>query len=271
MSVRNWVEAGLFGAVALVIHALAFATHPKSGGGEEAAGAGGDTLLTLQAASAAVARMVARYDAPLAPGIDLAEPLPAPKIEVPQIKLPPLVDLPGLPEIAPPKTKPEPEHESEPEVKPPPQPKPPKPKPRQANKPAPKAQTTMRNTAAQRARGQGGGANAGAQGAARIATVSPSRTRSLMAQWGAQIRSRIEVHKRYPGSAGRAHDEIVMVRLQITRTGQLLGVSIVRSSGQAVFDQAALQAVRAAGRFPQAPRELSDPSYLFSLPIRFSR
>lgn len=63
----------------------------------------------------------------------------------------------------------------------------------------------------------------------------------------------------------------VLVDLTVARNGQLLNSRIVRSSGNATLDQAALAAVRSAGRFPAAPKKLRLTQMSFTLPIQFVR
>ena len=63
----------------------------------------------------------------------------------------------------------------------------------------------------------------------------------------------------------------VTVRLTVTRAGALASLSIAASSGNAVLDEAAIKAVRNAGRFPAAPKGLPQDSYSFTLPMRFER
>lgn len=122
---------------------------------------------------------------------------------------------------------------------------------------------------AQRASGSGGAAQAGTGGRAETATLSTGKRRSLMASWGAGIRTRIERRKQQPrGLRGGGR---VVLDLQVGRTGELRAVAIRQSSGDADLDAAALRAVRRAGRFPAAPEGLTDPVYRFSLPIRFNR
>lgn len=121
---------------------------------------------------------------------------------------------------------------------------------------------------AQRAAGSGGGAAAGASGGASEATLSPSQRQSAMARWGAQIRSRVERRKTYPRAARRASGTAV-VSIRVTPAGQLAGVGLARSSGNSALDQAALQAVQRAGRFPKAPAGITG-TQTFSLPLVFS-
>ena len=88
--------------------------------------------------------------------------------------------------------------------------------------------------------------------------------------WGGAIRARIERNKRYPRSAGGASG-VATVQLTITRSGQLAALSLQGSSGNPLLDQAALEAVRAVGRFPAAPAAITAPSMNFNLRINFSR
>lgn len=49
----------------------------------------------------------------------------------------------------------------------------------------------------------------------------------------------------------------VLLRIQMLRTGEIVNVAILRSSGNAEFDQSAVNAVRRVGSFP-VPREMSE-------------
>lgn len=96
------------------------------------------------------------------------------------------------------------------------------------------------------------------------ATVSAAQIQSAMAQWGGQIQSRIASRRPSVNGTGRA-----TVQLRVGRNGQLQGLGLARSSGNPAVDQAALDAVRRAGRFPRAPAALTDAAYTFSLPVTF--
>jgi protein TonB len=116
------------------------------------------------------------------------------------------------------------------------------------------------------AAGQGGSAT---QGAAQTVTAAPTalsaaQRQNLMAQWGGQIMARIERARPRVNGSGQ-----VLLSLQVARGGQLAGLSVARSSGDPALDEAALSAVRRAGRFPAAPDGLTEAAYAFSLPIRF--
>jgi protein TonB len=142
----------------------------------------------------------------------------------------------------------------------------PKPQPKPAKRTAPKAARASQATPKQQAKGAGSGTAAGQQGKAKAATLSAGQTRAAMAAWGAQIRAQIERAKTPPAGAGAGR---VVVTLRVSRSGQLLSVSLARSSGKATLDRAALQAVRRAGRFAPAPKGLDAQSYAFDLPMAF--
>ena len=134
--------------------------------------------------------------------------------------------------------------------------------------PAKRAQSASAAAQAQKAAGRGGAQRAGTGGKAQTDALGPGQRQSLIAQWGAQIIDRIERTKRTPRrlrGGGR-----VVLRLQVSRAGGLLSVSVGQSSGNAELDAAAISAVRRAGGFPPAPKGLTKPAYSFSLPVRFN-
>jgi len=63
----------------------------------------------------------------------------------------------------------------------------------------------------------------------------------------------------------------VTLRIAVSRAGGLRGVSIARSSGHSALDKAAVRAVKAARRFPAAPKALTNSSYSFTLAMQFAR
>ncbi|MEY8843169.1 TonB family protein, partial [Cribrihabitans sp. XS_ASV171] len=102
-----------------------------------------------------------------------------------------------------------------------------------------------------------------------VATLSKGQQAKLQQEWGAKILARIERAKRYPRGTN-ASGQVQLV-LSVARSGQLLGVTARRSSGNAQLDQAALDAVRRAGRFPAAPSGLPGNSFAFSFTMVLKR
>lgn len=102
---------------------------------------------------------------------------------------------------------------------------------------------------------------------AEVNAGEPALHRSLMAQWQGAIGAAVERRKHYPrGTHARGR---VYLTLTITRQGQLAQVTVMRSSGQPLLDEAAVSAVRRA-KMPAAPKGLTQPSYTFRLPISFA-
>jgi len=89
--------------------------------------------------------------------------------------------------------------------------------------------------------------------------------RSLEAQWGASIQSKVQRNARI-SQTGRA---TVRLSVRVARSGKILGISVAKSSGKPSFDTAALQAVKRARRFKSAPSALPGASFVFMIPVRF--
>ncbi|KEP68317.1 energy transducer TonB [Thioclava dalianensis] len=285
MRVGRCLEAGVFLALALVLMQALFFALRADVDGASAAGSGGEDLVSLKPASAAVEGMIARFEDPLRDQpvrtqfeqMSLPDPVvmpaPAPPLELPpQAQLPEL-DLAPPPQLAARETSPETDAAPETSLKPMSKParQPVARKQESDPEPAPrKPQRASAPSAAQTAAGSGGSTNAGERQTSRAATLSKGQEQNLRAQWGASIRARIEARKRYPSAAGRARGSVT-VQLTVTRSGQLAGVSVAGSSGNAALDQAALQAVQRAQRFAAAPAGLTQARYSFALTIRFAR
>lgn len=122
---------------------------------------------------------------------------------------------------------------------------------------------------AQTAKGSGGApATAAAPNRAAPVAKGPSTAQlaRLEQQWGAQITSALRRAHRPPRGATGS----VTLVIAIAPSGQVAGVSVAASSGNARLDQSALAAVSRA-RFPRAPEGLAKSSYRFSQRLTVSR
>lgn len=287
------LQAVLALCLAFGAHLALFSAGPGPAGAG-ASGAGGEALISLEAADASLSALIESWDAPPevaeAPPVDLTPQVVPPDLPqvsalsepAPRAAPAPAITPPATPEappqIAPPPPLPEappvvaavPEPRPQPRPDPAPQPPKTRPKTDPPPKPAKPAKATPPAQPAQKAAGKGKGAAAGNGGTAKAATLSKSQLNSLKSGWGAEIRARIERKKAYPRAAKGAAGKVT-VRLTVNRAGQLIGVAVARSSGNAALDQAAVKAVKAAGRFPAAPKGLGEGSYSFTLPMSFSR
>ncbi len=286
---RALFEVISFGAIALAAH-LAIWPAPDEAS-LESAGSEGEELLTISASSASVAQMVEIWDKPpeVAEAIepDIAPPetpemqpavLPQPQASqaMPTIKMPelsPSANAPALPTYEKPKPRPEPEPPKKVE-KPKPTPKPapkaaPKPRKKAAVQPKPKAAAqpkkptrAAKQSTARKAQGTGGNRAKGNNQRAKTATLSKSKRNSLLGKWGGQIRARVA--RRSPRGVGRGK---AIVRITVAGSGSLISARLAKSSGNSKIDKLALQAVKSAGRFPAAPKQLRISKHTFNLPI----
>lgn len=102
-------------------------------------------------------------------------------------------------------------------------------------------------------------AAAAASGAGR--TVSP-------AKWQSRLMSHLERRKRYPSSARSNKEEgTVYVKFRIDDSGNVLSVSLSRSSGYPSLDTAVLDMVRAASPVPAPPAGVNKT---ITAPVRFN-
>jgi protein TonB len=261
---RLWLELPAFGALAAGLHVALFAGLPA--GAPEAAGDGGAETLTLAAAPGGVAAMVAAWEAPPpVPVTPAAARPPAPAAATPAIAVAP--SPPPLPAAAPDLAQPD----ARPEAPRPATdaPAPPAAEPPETAVAPPAPEMRPRARPAQVAAGAGATGLRGARGEAPVAGLSDSARRAIVAAWGAEIRARVEAGKVHPEGLRASGRPIV--RITVARSGALEEVRIVRSSQVAALDEAALRAVRRAGSFPAAPRDLDLSRASFDLPIAFTR
>jgi TonB family protein len=78
----------------------------------------------------------------------------------------------------------------------------------------------------------------------------------------------LDRHKRYPADRLQKSAEI-LVSFVLDRMGHVLSTSIVKGSGDAAFDAAALAMVRRSDPVPQPPPAVADEGLNFTLPVIF--
>lgn len=126
----------------------------------------------------------------------------------------------------------------------------------QAQPPASQAARTAKAEVAQSTRNA---AAATANGSGR--SISPAR-------WQSRLMSHLERRKRYPSAARSNREEgTVYVRFRIDNSGNVLSVSLSRSSGYPALDSAVLDMVRAASPVPAPPEGVNKT---ITAPVRFN-
>ncbi|WP_245451313.1 energy transducer TonB family protein [Georhizobium profundi] len=153
----------------------------------------------------------------------------------------------------------------------------PPPPPRQVAepaRPAPQAQGNQGQQQAQQRQGtsdgqaRSGAATQGSQASAQAQAAG----NAAVSNYPGQVVTRLRRALRYPAAARR--DRLtgeVHVSFTIAAGGGVSGISVVRSSGSPVLDQAAIETVQRAAPFPQIPQAAGRSSWPFSVPLAFTR
>jgi TonB family protein len=92
--------------------------------------------------------------------------------------------------------------------------------------------------------------------------------RRLRTTWQKELIAHLDKHKRYPAERVQKSAEIV-VGFALDRTGHVLSASIVKGSGDPVFDAAALAMIQRSDPVPQPPPQVADEGLNFTLPVIF--
>lgn len=188
---------------------------------------------------------------PEPPPVVEPEPLPEPEPEIDPIEQMVMAELENVEVPIPMMRPPPPKREVEKK-----EPAPKKVAKKQVQPPASQAARTAKAEVAQSNRNA---AAATANGAGR--SVSP-------AKWQSRLMSHLERRKRYPSAARSNREEgTVYVRFRIDDSGNVLSVSLSRSSGYPTLDSAVLDMVRAASPVPAPPAGVNKT---ITAPVRFN-
>ena len=92
--------------------------------------------------------------------------------------------------------------------------------------------------------------------------------RRIRATWQKELLAHLDKHKRYPAERSQKSAQI-LVSFALDRMGHVLSTSIVKGSGDAAFDDAALAMVRKSDPVPPPPAAVADEGLNFTLPVIF--
>jgi protein TonB len=101
---------------------------------------------------------------------------------------------------------------------------------------------------------------------------SPGRdaSRATIATWRAIVSAKIKSAQRYPSRASARNEQgTVTVTFLLSRNGNVLSKSVVRSSGYAELDQEALAMIARAAPFPPFPPSITGETLNLPVPIQF--
>ncbi|MEQ9695551.1 TonB family protein [Shimia sp. SDUM112013] len=229
--------------------------------GQQAAGGGGEDQITLSAAPQSLGALVEKWERPvetspqppvLHPPQIIQNTQPAQRSKM-QMSLPDSTTAMHAPAT-----------EALPRVDTTPPP-PPKPAPKKIEKKAPKPAAASTPRKAEKAKGPGKAVEQGNGGKAAVSTGNSKREAKLLHQWGAQIKSRIERQKRAAGARGK-----VRIRVVVHTSGKLASATVIKSSGVAALDAAALKTATRA-RLPNAPKAVAPGTHAFTLSLNYNR
>jgi periplasmic protein TonB len=90
----------------------------------------------------------------------------------------------------------------------------------------------------------------------------------LAAKWERQISAYFELHKRYP-KIDRIKAAKVKVSLVLNRLGHVVSLAVAETSGDPLFDEAALDMIRRSDPVPRPPAALTEDTFSYNLNVDF--
>jgi TonB family protein len=90
------------------------------------------------------------------------------------------------------------------------------------------------------------------------------------AKWNEMISACIERNKKQHYPKNKSRDTKVETKFVINRVGVVVDVGVVRSSGDAAFDQAAIELIRSCSPYPKPPAKLTEDTFLRTVEVNFS-
>ncbi len=95
---------------------------------------------------------------------------------------------------------------------------------------------------------------------------------AAVSNYPGKVRARLTRALRYPSEARRGGIKgDAQVRFTVRADGQVASISLARSTGSPILDEAALEAVRRAAPFPKIPDGAGRDSWAFTIPLGFHR
>jgi len=92
--------------------------------------------------------------------------------------------------------------------------------------------------------------------------------RRIRATWQKELVAHLDKHKRYPHERTQKSAEII-VNFTLDRLGHVVSATVVKGSGDPVFDEAALAMIHRSDPVPPPPPLVADEGLSFTLPVIF--
>ena len=103
------------------------------------------------------------------------------------------------------------------------------------------------------------------------AVASGASAASAAASYRSILVAHLQRFKQFPSGAASNEQGLVQVGFTVTRNGRVTGSRVVRSSGFASIDRAALEMLQRAQPLPSFPPEMRQASDSFTAPVNFTR
>lgn len=104
-------------------------------------------------------------------------------------------------------------------------------------------------------------------------SLKPAKSNALEQNWSTQVRSKLQRSLNYPDEAlSKKWSGKPTLSITIDKAGNVLSVSVVKSSGKAILDKEAIATARRASPLPAPPDEIMNGQgrKSFSIPVRFN-
>ena len=92
----------------------------------------------------------------------------------------------------------------------------------------------------------------------------------LAAEWGQQLSAYFKIHQVYP-EVRKTKNVKVKVSIVLNRLGKVLDVGILESSGDRLYDEAAVSMIRRSDPVPRPPAKLTDEQFNYALDVSFEK
>lgn len=139
------------------------------------------------------------------------------------------------------------------------------------HKPRPQQTTHRPQQQPQQQRGNGGNSSADSVAASGTPTSQTASNGNGGAAAEARYQSQVTRKVRNALRTLRGQAGLVVVAFTVHANGQVSGIRIANSSGDAAIDQAGIDAVNRAAPFPPFPAEVSRTSWQFGVPLEYRR
>lgn len=93
--------------------------------------------------------------------------------------------------------------------------------------------------------------------------------RRMKLTWQKALIAHFDKYKRYPADRALKRAAEILVNFALDRRGHVLSATVVKSSGDPAFDQAALAMVKRSDPVPQPPPLVADEGLNFTVPVIF--